>query len=280
VTRTCKWHGCGRHLITQRADADFCSDECRSRYKNWRRKQSASDTRVTDASGADVHPLTTARERQETTERDKQLGQVIHQAIVHLITTKGEAHADDLEPFYPEGAKDRCRELQPGRFGSLRSRGYIVKRGERKSRVKSRNGAKSGVYEFTKKGRERLVGTGAKDERAEGARADGERAPGLCRTASRLKSSSARSGEEPAGVSSDTGKGKPRQRSMEDGALDRPETASPHGARASLAAHPGESSQEASGAENGGVGEPRPIPLPGMEEEQRTLNPLADAEAA
>lgn len=153
--RICGW--CGEDLAFRRSQTIFCDSSCRANGTRWR--QGGTDATEKPLKTAASHPLDDVRAHQETTELDEQLGQVIHQAIIDLIERTGEAHADDLEPYYPEGHRERCRSLQPGRFGSLRSRGYISKREERKSRFKSRNGAGSGVYVFTKKGREKLART-------------------------------------------------------------------------------------------------------------------------
>ena len=235
--------GCGAHLGDMRADARYDSAACRTALERggW------GSTRAAKAhvaqTGGTVHPLREARERQEATALDKRLGQVIHQAIVALIVETGSAHADDLEPFYPTGHGDRCRELQPGRFGSLRSRGYIIKRDERKSRVKSRNGAKSGVYEFTKKGRERLVGVG-------GGVVDQRRSSGA----------SPHSGET---SSPNTGKGPAHSNGA---TLDRPASSqgdSPAGARLL-----DDGVKGSSAAPHEAVGEP--TALPGLEEKPRS----------
>ena len=239
--------------MTQRADARFCSDSCRTRHKNEVRKQSATDTRVNGASGADVHPLADARAAQEASELKSHWSQVIYQGIVDRLK-QGPVHADDLEPLFPANEQERvmCRKLVGAQFGSLASRKYIQSTGEyRKSKVPTRKCAKSWVYEFTQRGRERLVGVG-------GGFAAGSR------SFSAATAHSPHSGETPAGVSS------------EQSVNSSPADASP-----SLAAHPGgPDSPVACRQQTHGAGESRPTPLPGLEEEHQPLNPLADAEAA
>lgn len=189
--------GCGASLDGLRADATYASEACSKRAR-----RAASPDK-----GRTEHPLVEAREAQEATKLKDHYSQVIYQGIVERLE-RGPVHADDLEDLFPDSDRTICRKLVGAQFGSLASRHYIHEVERRKSSVPSRKGAKSGVFEFTRLGREKLAGTGTRDERAEGARVDGERAPGLCRTASRLKSPSARSGDRStAGVPSPQGPG-------------------------------------------------------------------------
>jgi hypothetical protein len=108
---------------------------------------------------AQVHPLSDARAHQESSDLKSKLSQIIYQGLIDRLKY-GPVHADDLEGLFPEESRSMCRRLVGAQFGSLASRGYIVERERRKSKVPSRKGAKSGVFEFTKKGRETLVGGG------------------------------------------------------------------------------------------------------------------------
>ena len=103
------------------------------------------------------HPLAEARADQEASDLKSKLSQIIYQGIVDRLRF-GPVHADDLEPLFPPEVRDVCRRLVGAQFGSLASRHYIVERERRKSSVPSRKGAKSGVFEFTQTGREKLVG--------------------------------------------------------------------------------------------------------------------------
>ena len=233
MNRTCDQ--CGKHLVTQRADARFCSDSCRTRHKNEARKQSATDTRVNGASGAVVHPLADARAAQEATELKSHWSQVIYQGIVDRLK-QGPVHADDLEPLFPANEEERvmCRKLVGAQFGSLASRKYIQSTGEyRKSKVPTRKCAKSWVYEFTQRGRDRLVGVGAGTSlgRAQVSEPVVHADAAPTEKADCPPAPSTHSGETPAGVSS------------EQSVYSSPADPSP-----SLAAHPGGTSLDGSPA--------------------------------
>lgn len=222
MNRTCDQ--CGKRLITQRSGARFCNDICKARWHNAERsKQGTTAKRISGGSEPDAHALADARAAQEATKLKSHWSQVIYQGIVERLK-QGTVHADDLEALLPANEEERtmCRKLVGAQFGSLASRHYIFEKERRKSSVPTRKGAKSGVFEFTRKGRDRLVGnrTGASGG---------------------TTGASAVSGENPAGASSDTGQG----------------SSSPS-ARASVAAHSGGTPQGDPGALTGGVGEPRP----------------------
>ncbi len=162
AARTCKWRECRRQLITQRADADFCGPDCKNAWHNEeRRKRGTTDKRFKGLEGAGKHPLADARALQETSELKSHWSQVIYQGIVSRLE-HGPVHADDLEPLFPANDEERsmCRKLVGAQFGSLASRRYIHEVDRRKSSAPSRKGAKSGVFEFTRKGREKLAGVG------------------------------------------------------------------------------------------------------------------------
>lgn len=256
--------GCGASLADLRSDALYASEACSKRA----RRAGRPDKDRTE------HPLADARAAQEATELKSHWSQVIHQGIIERLKA-GPVHADDLEPLFPANEEERvmCRKLVGAQFGSLASRHYIFEKERRKSSVPSRKGAKSGVFEFTQKGRERLAGVGA----------DGEKRLST-RGVRNQPAVSADSGETPAGESSANGEG--IAGTHRAGTLDRPGPSScraqPLGAPSSSAALPGGTPQGDPGALTGSAGEPRPScePVPLFEEEQQALNPLADAEAA
>lgn len=107
-----------------------------------------------------VHPLVEAREAQEATKLKDHYSQVIYQGIIERLE-RGPVHADDLKDLFPDSDRTMCRKLVGAQFGSLASRHYIREKERRKSSIASRKGAKSSVWEFTQKGRERLAGIGA-----------------------------------------------------------------------------------------------------------------------
>jgi len=105
-----------------------------------------------------THPLAEARAEQEASEPNDRLSQVVYNAIVDRLKRGGPVHADDLEPYFPAEHVERCRMLTGAQFGSLASRRYITEVGRRKSSVPARKGAKSTEWQFTLKGRQKLVG--------------------------------------------------------------------------------------------------------------------------
>jgi hypothetical protein len=142
--------GCGSDLYGIRADALYRSEAC---SKRTRRAASPDKART-------GHPLQTVREDQATKKHNRDLGGLIRQAIIDQIKTTGECFADDLVGLYPEGEVGNCRRLATAQFGSMVATGLIREKERRRSRVAARKGAKSGVYIFTQKGRETLVGVG------------------------------------------------------------------------------------------------------------------------
>jgi hypothetical protein len=145
---------CDRPFEPARPHQVFDSEECR--YQGWVEKEVLAAHEPAQRVEAHVHPLAEARAQQERSDLKSKLSQIIYQGIVDRLKY-GPVHADDLEGLFPEERRTMCRRLVGAQFGSLASRGYIVERERRKSNVKSRKGAKSGVYEFTKKGRALLV---------------------------------------------------------------------------------------------------------------------------
>lgn len=150
MTRTCQQ--CGDAFEPKRPHARFCADRCRA--IDWRENEGEGGSeRVQE------HPLREAREEQEATDLKSKLSQIIYEGIVDRLKY-GPVHADDLEPLFAPEVRDICRRLVGAQFGSLAARGYIVEKERRKSSVPTRKGAKSGVFVFTRKGREKLAGAG------------------------------------------------------------------------------------------------------------------------
>jgi hypothetical protein len=140
---------CGRSFVPKRPHQKYDHQECR--YQGWIQQQvEAARQRVEE------HPLAEVRADQEATDLKSKLSQIIYEGIVDRLRF-GPVHADDLEPLFPPEVRDVCRRLVGAQFGSLASRRFIVERERRKSSVPSRKGAKSGVFEFTKLGREKLI---------------------------------------------------------------------------------------------------------------------------
>ena len=115
-----------------------------------------------------AHPLKEARAEQEASDLNSRLGQIVYNAIIDRLKVPGSFHSDDLESYFPSEHRKRCRLLIGGQVGSLaRPRAgkepFIRERPDsrRKSSVPERKGAKSGVWEFTKHGRDMLVGVRA-----------------------------------------------------------------------------------------------------------------------
>lgn len=102
------------------------------------------------------HPLQGVREAQEAAKAE--WSAAIYAEIVRLLQVRGHFHADDLEPM---GIPDEHRNLIGAQLGSLAARQYIHEVGRRRSANPARKQAKSGVYELTRVGRERLAEVGA-----------------------------------------------------------------------------------------------------------------------
>lgn len=146
--------GCGSDMTQMRVDAVYASEACEKRCL----RRESTDKAPT-ATGS--HPLAQARHEQEASALNKRLGDLIRLGIVHCIETHGQAHADDLESYFPAEHVERCRKLVPGQFGSLASRHYIKGIEYRKSTVPARKGGKSWVYILTEEGEGKLVGLSA-----------------------------------------------------------------------------------------------------------------------
>lgn len=227
--------GCGASLAGLRSDAVYRSEACAKRLQ----RNGRPDIDPTQ------HPLRDARAAQEATDLKSKLSELIYQAIISKLE-KGPVHADDLEDLFPEEHRGLCRRLTGAQFGSLASRHYIFEKERRKSSVPSRKGAKSGVFEFTRKGREKL--TGVDSDHREGSDAGAKQ----------------QSLDRPGGFS-----------------LALP---APNGARDESAVHSGEASRSPAGSTHGAssapAGEPRPTSeaVPLFEEEQRPKSAVTDPE--
>lgn len=164
-SRACAREGCPNRLGPGfRKHAQYCSAICRA--EAWRQQHPAPSPqkRTKPFSEPDVHALADARAAQEATKLKDHYSQVIYQGIIERLE-RGPVHADDLEDLFPDSDRTMCRKLVGAQFGSLASRHYIREKERRKSSIASRKGAKSSVWEFTQKGRERLAGAGTQSPR-------------------------------------------------------------------------------------------------------------------
>lgn len=176
TTRTCKYEPCGKPLpVTAREDAKFCDELCRSRYKNERRKQSASDTRVSPVSGGvgsrggNVRSVGEARQLQTASKPLDRWRLVMELQIHRTLLATGGFHVDALDEL----------DLPPEAFAvrgtlvnSVRARGVMESTGEyRKVAHAAANARKAPIYRITQKGRQeltKLVGPGADQQREVG----------------------------------------------------------------------------------------------------------------
>jgi hypothetical protein len=153
---------CGKHLVTHRADARFCNETCRTRWKNERRrKQSAPDTRVdgqgngAGSRGGNVRDLDTARDLQAQVKDKRDWRDAIDEQIRLTLLETGYFHADDLDELRipPEHA-----QLKGTRSAWFRNQGLMEKTGaERKVSHKAANGRKAPIHRITPKGRQELT---------------------------------------------------------------------------------------------------------------------------
>lgn len=156
--KLCERRGCDVWFEPRRPHHRFHSEKCR--YEAWaEERENSSEAAAQRVGGGDVHPLAEARAAQESSKLKSDLSELVYQGIISRLE-RGPVHADDLEPIFPPEHRGLCRRLTGAQFGSLASRHYIVERERRKSAVPSRKGAKSGVFEFTRLGREKLAGVG------------------------------------------------------------------------------------------------------------------------
>lgn len=159
MTRTCKYEPCGQKFEPTDARQEFCGGTCRANHHYAGHPEKGRPVPSTPLQSVATHPLAEARAEQEASELKSHWSQVIYQGIVSRLE-HGPVHADDLEALFPANDEERamCRKLVGAQFGSLASRHYIKEVDRRKSSVPSRKGAKSGVFEFTRKGRGKLAG--------------------------------------------------------------------------------------------------------------------------
>lgn len=161
ASRTCKYEPCGKPLpVTAREDAKFCDELCRSRDKNERRRQSASDTRVNGASagvgsrGGNIRTLDQARDVQATVKAKRDWAGAIDEQIRSTLLNTGHFHADDLDALEVPPEHANTKGL---RIGSFSRRKLMEGTGElRKVSHAAANARKAPVYRLTEKGREDL----------------------------------------------------------------------------------------------------------------------------
>jgi hypothetical protein len=160
MTRTCDQ--CGKHLVTHRADARFCDETCRTRWKNdHRRKQATPDTRVNGqgagvgSRGGHVRDLDTARELQAQQKEKRDWRDAIDEQIRCTLLETGYFHTDDLDPL---GIPPEHAQLKGTRSAWFRNQGFMEKTGaERKVAHKAANGRKAPIHRITPKGRRKLT---------------------------------------------------------------------------------------------------------------------------
>lgn len=151
-TRNCPQ--CGSTFTPKAKHQIYDVDPCR--YQGWIQKE--VEAAEIGSQRVDAHSLQLVREDQAAKKHNRDLGGLIRQAIIDRIKTTGECFADDLVGLYPEGEVANCRRLATAQFGSMVASGLIREKERRKSKFATRKGGKSGVYIFTQKGREQLVG--------------------------------------------------------------------------------------------------------------------------
>jgi hypothetical protein len=269
VTGTCGC-GCGASLAGLRSDATYASEACSRRA----RRAASPDKARTE------HPLVEAREAQEATKLKDHYSQVIYQGIIKRLE-RGPVHADDLEDLFPDSDRTMCRKLVGAQFGSLASRHYIREKERRKSSIASRKGAKSSVWEFTQKGRERLAGyraggagdhllshgVGTASSPASGeSGAEGRGEPGMARTSAAVKAL----GSTSPSSSTQTGKGSAQTHSV---TLDRPASSHDDSLAGARLLDDGVTGSSAAPLE--AVGEP--TALPGLEGPPSAYDPYSEA---
>jgi hypothetical protein len=148
-------------MLSQRADAEFCSDACRSRYKNERRRQgAASTTRVSaqesgqGSRGGNVRDLDEARGLQEEQKEKARWALVVREHIASTLLETGYFHCDDLDAL---GVPPAHCNVKGSQIGSFRSRGLMEKTGqERKVSHVAANGRRAPIYRISAKGRKEL----------------------------------------------------------------------------------------------------------------------------
>jgi hypothetical protein len=92
----------------------------------------------------------------------------VRECIIEVLRGTGYYHADDLVEQVP----DEYRRLISTQTAKLANQKWMVKVGERKSVVKARNAAKSGIYKLTPLGRKKLAGVTAGNQEGTARTAD------------------------------------------------------------------------------------------------------------
>jgi hypothetical protein len=152
MTRTCDQ--CGKHLITHRADARFCDEDCKNAWHNkQRRSQDGPHKRLAAVSEAETPAIRRIREGQEAAKAHWSM--IVREGIIEVLKGTGAYHADDLDHL---GIPDEHRNIIGSQTAKLVNQKWIEGAGRRKSILPSRNGAKSGIYKLTDLGKSRIAG--------------------------------------------------------------------------------------------------------------------------
>ncbi len=106
---------------------------------------------------AETPPIQRIREKQEAAKAH--WSAIVREGILHWLRSHPPEvfHADELEAL---GIPGEHRNLIGSQIAKLVNQQWIVECGRRKSRIASRNGAKSNEYRLTELGRDRIVGVG------------------------------------------------------------------------------------------------------------------------
>jgi hypothetical protein len=185
--------GCGTDLSDMRANALYHS---RAHAMALSRAGGASP-RAAKAHIVRTAPVADVRAEQEAAEAHWSM--TVRECIIDVLRGTGYYHADDLIEQVP----DEYRRLISTQTAKLANQKWMVKVGERKSVVKARNAAKSGIYKLTPLGREKLAGVGAGNREGTASNAVATSlAPstGRAESPAARSSSDADSGEPGAGV--------------------------------------------------------------------------------
>lgn len=144
--RRCEW--CGDQLDPgMRADAKACGSSCRAAITRYRQgKATEGDYALRSDQAPALPPNNRERERWAT---------AIRTVAVEVLIDKGELHADDIRERLD--VPEHFANLIGREFGGMVQRRSIHEVGRRRSKARSRHGAKSGVYEPTEEGRKKLA---------------------------------------------------------------------------------------------------------------------------
>jgi hypothetical protein len=223
--------GCGTSLSDLRSDAVYRSEACSKRLQR--------------AARPDKDPTRTIAEvRAEQEAAKTHWSMIVREGIIEVLKATGAYHADDLDHL---GVPDKHRNIIGSQTAKLVNQKWMIEAGRRKSVIPSRNGAKSGIYQLTALGKQKLVGVSA-----------GVPSPQGTEGASCPVSAGVDSGEKPTGSDNPEGIA-----GCESGPLDRPggfNPTAPNGAGSSLAADSGKEESEVAGAHPSGSS-PEPLSL-------------------